>query len=204
MKILVVDTETTGLAGAPWDLVLDVAVAEADVSAGTVRPVYSQVVGHDVSSWDGRLRSSWIFSNSDLTVEEVGEGKPMGTVAEELRILLNGRPCTSYNTGFDFDRFLLREPWSLRPVIAQDVMEAAHRVVPGDHNLGGGLTSWPKLSKAYAALCPDDPGGIGDSQRHRALEDAVMAACVLLKLSDMGAYTGQPDGDSIEPSRPAD
>jgi DNA polymerase-3 subunit epsilon len=204
MRIYVLDTETTGLSGCPADLVLEVAAVEADTSSRTVRPVYSQVVGYDVSSWSDGLRGSWIFHNSDLTVEEVGEGKPMGTVAEELRILLNGRPCTSYNTGFDFDRFLLREPWSLRPVIAQDVMEAAHRVVPGDHNLGGGLTSWPKLSKAYAALCPDDPGGIGDSQRHRALEDAVMAACVLLKLSDMGAYTGQPDGDSIEPSRPAD
>lgn len=41
MKVLVLDTETTGLSGAPKDLVLEVAVAEADTSARTVRPVYS-------------------------------------------------------------------------------------------------------------------------------------------------------------------
>ncbi len=194
MKILVVDTETTGLAGAPWDLVLDVAVAEADVSAGTVRPVYSQVVGHDVSSWDGRLRSSWIFSNSDLTVEEVGAGRPQAAVVKEVRGILDFSLCTSYNASFDFGRFLYRDPWRVRPWLAPDVMLKAHRLVDGDREFEDGSTSWPKLSKAYAKLCPGDPAGIGSRQRHRALEDAEMAAHVLLALVDAGAYPKAPRG----------
>ncbi|MBR6038730.1 MAG: hypothetical protein IKP53_08435 [Candidatus Methanomethylophilaceae archaeon] len=188
MKILVVDTETTGLEGCPYDLLVDFAAVEADTSAGTVRPVYTQTVGYDVSKWGPELRSSWIFKNSDLTVEEVGAARPLAAVAREVRSLLYRTRCTSYNVPFDFGKFLLRQPWGVRPWLCPDIMLRAHALVDGDYEFDDGSTSWPKLSKSYAELCPDDPGGIGGSQRHRALEDAVMAAHVLLELDSRGKY----------------
>ena len=191
MKILVVDTETTGLEGCPRDLVLEVAAVEADTSEGAVRPVYSQVVGYDVDAWSPGLGDSWVFRHSDLTLAEVSGGKPLREAAEEARALLDGRECTSYNVAFDFGRFLSRPPWGVRPRLCPDVMLRASRLVEGDHMFGGGSASWPKLSKAYAALCPGDPGGIGRRQRHRALEDAAMAAHVLLALDSMGEYMPQ-------------
>jgi len=189
MRVLVVDTETTGLNGCrSGDLVLDVAVVRADTHTGEVEPVYSQVVGYDVSSWNARMRDSWVFHNSDLTVEEVGEGRPLAAVAREVRGILDHSIATSYNVAFDFSKFLDWEPWSVRPVMAPDPMLCAHALVDGDYLFDDGSTSWPKLSKAYSVLCPGDPGGIGGAQRHRANEDAVMAAHVLLALVERGEY----------------
>ena len=57
-KILVLDTETTGLVGGPefpgdkkHDLVVDIGICEACLSTGKVREIYSSVVGYDVDEW---------------------------------------------------------------------------------------------------------------------------------------------------------
>lgn len=188
MRVLVVDIETTGLCGCPQDLVVEVAVADADTSSGRVGRIYSEVVGYDVSSWDDGLKGSWIFSHSDLTLEDVASGVPMDDVAEDVRRLLLGRPCTSYNREFDLGRFLSREPWGARPRSAPCVMLRASRLVEGDYLFSDGSTSWPRLSKAYAELCPEDPAAIGGEQTHRALDDALMAAYVLIELVARGEY----------------
>ena len=94
--ILVLDTETTGLKGAKYvdspfmdpffkkersvdfdsldwsrygDIVVDVGICEVNLRERTVRDVYSSIVGYDVSTWTEEMRTSWIFENTDLTVE---------------------------------------------------------------------------------------------------------------------------------------
>lgn len=190
MIVRVVDTETTGLGG--WthgDHVVDVGVAEADTAAGTVVPLYSQIVGHDVSRWSPEQRGAWIFSHSDLTLDDVAGARPAPAVAKELSGILSGRIVTSYNLGFDLDKFLLHPPWRVEPaLLAPDIMIEAHRVVEGDLWSPNGSTSWPRLEKAYRELCPDDPAGMDGPQAHRALSDAVQAAHVLLRLVDRGIY----------------
>ena len=116
----------------------------------------------------------------------------MEAVAKEVRGMMDFSLCTSYNVGFDFMRFLMRQPWGVRPRLAPDIMVKAHRQVPGDSVFDDGSTSWPKLSKAYSVLCPDDPADIAGAQRHRAAEDALMAAHVLLELVDRGVYPSDP------------
>lgn len=69
--IYVIDTETTGLKGAPQDVVVDIGICRVDLIEGSVEPVYSSVVGYDTSKWNDYRLNAWIFENTDLTLEMV-------------------------------------------------------------------------------------------------------------------------------------
>ena len=70
-EIYVLDTETTGLRGAPDDVVVDIGITKVSLSKGTVKDVYSSVVGYDVEEWNDYRRNAWIFENTDLTLRDV-------------------------------------------------------------------------------------------------------------------------------------
>ena len=182
LEIYVIDTETTGLNGFPYDHVVDVAVCRALPAEGRAEPVLDSVVGHDVRSWPKEAREAWIFENTDLTLEQVASAAPATMVAAELRSLLRGRMVTSYNVQFDFNRFLDHRPWSLRgevnmtPCIMLRSMEVCR--IPGSYD----RYKWPKLQEAYDMIVEGDPAAIGEEQRHRAMEDALMASHVLIEL----------------------
>ncbi len=193
MIVDVVDTETTGLCGCRYgDRIVDIGIVEVDTDALTVTPVYSEIVGYDVSVWEPEQRNAWIFSHSDLTLGKVAAGKPFGEVVGDVHRILDGRKVTSYNLSFDFHKFLIPRPWSVDCLLCPDIMTSAHRVVGGDLLLPYGGTSWPKLSKAYEVLCPGDPAEIGGSQAHRALSDAVVAGYVMVELIRRGVYPTNP------------
>lgn len=189
MIVHVVDTETTGLDGCPHgDKVVDIGIVRVDTEGRTIRPVYSEIVGYDVSGWEPEQRNAWIFSHSDLTLEQVASGKPLDEVVADVRRILDGNVAASYNEIFDFTKFLRRRPWSVRCRLAPDIMLRAHRLVDGDIDFEDGSTSWPKLEKAYRELCPDDPADLNGPQTHRALSDAVMASHVMLRLIEEKVY----------------
>lgn len=195
MKIFVLDTETTGLNGAPEDCIVDIGVVRLDTQSGSVIPVYNQVIRSDVDTWDERQKNAWIFSHSDLTVEAVATAlmNPADMVSDmNLLAEITHFPWTSYNIKFDFGKFLNRDPWNFCPRMYTDVMEIASRYVNGDVVFDDGRVSWPKLEKAYRKLCPEDPAHI-EKQTHRALSDAIQAAyvldaCLRLEEDSMGDY----------------
>lgn len=187
-EVYVVDTETTGLSGYGRDLVLDIGIVKVDTEAGTAEDVYSQIIGYDISTWPTMWKEAWIFSHSDLTLESVTHGLKAERAAREVQRILNGKICTSYNTAFDFGKFLRWAPWMINARYAPDIMVAAHREVDGDYEFEDGSTSWPRLDKAYAEICPDDPVGLKGVQRHRALSDAQAAAAVMLRLIERDEY----------------
>lgn len=188
LEIFVLDTETTGLVGCPNDHIVDVAVCRVRPYLGTVEPVMSTVVGHDVSKWPQDQKEAWIFENTDLTLDDVMSATPAPFVAAELQSLLEGRMATSFNVKFDFDRFLYHRPWSLQgrmkltPCIMLSSMPVCR--IPGTYD----QYKWPRLQEAYDMLVDGDPAQIGEEQRHRALEDAVMASYVLIELIRRGLY----------------
>ena len=127
-EIYVLDTETTGLDGAPMDLVLDIGICKVSLREGTVEDWYSSVLGYDVEWWDDRLLNSWIFQNSDLTVDEIAFARKSAMqVIDEVRRLLKGKNVTTYNTVYDLGKFLYQEPWSMRGWFNEctDIMKAA-------------------------------------------------------------------------------
>ena len=170
MRVFVVDTETTGLCGCDrGDRVVDIGIVEVDTERGTVMPVYSEIVGYDISGWSEDQKNAWIFSHSDLTLDMVSRAEPLEEIARDVRLILDGNVAASYNEGFDFDKFLFN----------------------GDHLFSDG-SSWPKLETAYRGLCPDDPAHLDGPQAHRALSDAVVASYVMLALIGRGEYPARP------------
>ncbi|MDR0523563.1 MAG: hypothetical protein LBG62_03985 [Candidatus Methanoplasma sp.] len=191
-EIYVLDTETTGLNGAPADVVVDVGVCAVDVARGTVRDAYSSIVGYDVGEWDRGRREAWIFQNTDLTLEMVAAAPPRHRVDADLRALLRGRSLTTYNIPFDLGKFLYREPWSMRGVFEEraDIMKAATEVCKLPSQYYGVRYRFPTLERAYSMAFGDgDPAGIGGKQDHRALSDARMASHLMLKMIRDGDYS---------------
>jgi len=101
-EVYVVDTETTGLNGSPWDKVVDIAICRVVLGEERVDEVYSSVVGHDTSQWSYEMKHSWIFGNTDLTPEAVGRAPPEKDIALEVSRILSGKNTTSFNFSFDF------------------------------------------------------------------------------------------------------
>jgi len=189
-EIYVIDTETTGLDGGPKDLVVDIGICSADIINGTVKDVYSSVVGYDVTDWEEHRTKAWIFENTDLTLDEVAAARPFFKVKEDVSRHLRGRVVTSYNVPFDMDKFLFREPWHLKGAfnVCTDIMKAATDVCKLPSELYGVSYRFPKLDHAYKTIVNGDPACIGDKQSHRALSDAKMASYILIEMYRTGNY----------------
>ncbi len=190
-EVYVLDTETTGLHGAPEDVVVDIGICLVDLDAGTVTEAYSAVVGHDVDAWNDYRRNAWIFENTDMTLDMVRDGVPFAQVREEVLELIGGARATSYNTGYDFDKFLFREPWGLKGAFreCQDIMLAATDVCKLESFYYQGSYRWPRLEVAYRTILGDeDPAGIEGVQDHRALSDARVASHIMIAMHDAGLY----------------
>ena len=183
--VYVIDTETTGLTGAPKDKVVDIAICRVTLGESTVKEIYSSVVGHDTSGWSNDLKRSWIFENTDLTLEMVNNAPPEEQVVREVTEILKGSNVTSFNVAYDLDKFLYRPPWSLhgRFIPFKCIMLASRDVckIPGIYE----EYKWPKLEEAYRMIVKKDIAG---KQTHRAMGDALMASEVLIALHNKGNY----------------
>lgn len=189
-EIYVLDTETTGLKGAPRDLVVDVGICRVSLRKGTVEDAYSSVLGYDVDMWDDYLRNAWIFQNTDMTLEMVADAPPAISVIDDVRRILRRKAVTAYNVRYDMDKFLYQEPWNMKGefTLCSDIMIAATPVckVPGMYN-GQGYR-YPKLDVAYSRIVEGDPAGINGKQDHRALSDARMASHLMIAMFRNGDY----------------
>ncbi len=189
--IYVIDTETTGLKGAPEDVVVDVGITRVDLSDGTVEDIYSSVLGYDVDQWDDYRRNAWIFENTDMTLEMVAEAPNAMDVIDRVRRILKGKRVTAYNIGYDMDKFLYLEPWNMRGLFTPcaDIMLAATQVCKLPSQYYGRSYRYPKLNYAYKTIVEGDPAGICGVQDHRALSDARMASYLLLQMRADGTYS---------------
>lgn len=188
-EMFLIDTETTGLRGYPIDHVVDVGICKIDLRDGSVEPVYESVVGHNVALWDEEHQNAWIFEHSDLTLKDVASAKSADDVAVDMYEILRSEYLTSYNVGFDIQKFLRYAPFRVGEYVSRilpDPMLIATDIccIPGACS----SYKWPKLEEAYSILCPDDPANIKGCQDHRALSDARVASYVLIELHKRGLY----------------
>ena len=188
--IYVLDTETTGLEGAPKDVVVDVGITKVSLRHGTVEDAYSSVLGYDVDCWDDYRRNAWIFQNTDMTLEMVENAPPAMKVIEDVRRMLRGKTVTTYNIAYDLDKFLYQEPWCMRGTFKQcfDIMLAAMKVCKLPSQSYGREYRYPKLDYAYSTIVEGDPANINGVQDHRALSDARMASHLMIKMFRDGTY----------------
>ena len=189
-EIYVLDTETTGLYGAPKDVVVDVGITKVSLRKGTVSDVYSSVLGYDTDEWDDYRQNAWIFQNTDMTLEMVSQAPPAMKVIDDVRRILNRKNATAYNIGYDFDKFLYLEPWNLKGTFnpCPDIMLAAKDICKLPSQYYGREYRYPKLDYAYEHIVDGDPAGIHGKQDHRALSDARMASYVMIQMFRNGDY----------------
>jgi DNA polymerase III, alpha subunit (gram-positive type) len=183
-EIYVIDTETTGLDGAPLDVIVDIGICVVNLARGSVKDVYSSVVGYDVTEWDDHRKKAWIFENTDLTLDMVASSNPLDSVRKEVKEILDGKNVTAYNIPFDMDKFLYRSPWHLRSVFKEctDIMKAATNVCKLPSQFYGVQYRFPKLDHAYNTIVKNDPLMTFGKQDHRALSDSRMASYVMIEM----------------------
>ena len=190
-EIYVLDTETTGLKGAPTDLVLDVGICKVRLSEGIVEDCYEAVLGYDVDDWDDYLRNAWIFSNSDLTLDDVAfSRKSAAQVMDEVRRILKGKAVATYNMEYDLGKFLYQEPWNMHGWFNEctDIMKAATPICKIPNQYGYKDYQYPRLEVAYEKITSGDPAGLRGKQDHRALSDARAASWLMVQMYRDGAY----------------
>lgn len=176
--MFIVDIETTGLNGIrAGDKIVEVGVVK--LTPEGIEDVYQAVVNQpDIENY----ADAWVFQHTDLTVEDVRNGVPEEEVILKMRHILNGKFATSYNTPFDFDKFLMCWPWAVNPIIPFDIMDLATDFIRPPYD------GWIRSEVAYNVIFPEDQPGLGEKQSHRALDDARREAYILLGC--LGLYQG--------------
>lgn len=185
MDIYVVDTETTGLDGTQYgDKIIEIAVCKLNTKNGKISGEYNSLVGY--SEFD---ENAWVFQNTELIPDMVRWAPQAKNVIDIIQHILKNKYVTSYNIDFDFNRFLIPEPWKipyrkLMPCIMQtatDVCEIPRYDYYGQFD----GYKWPSLFEAYSMLIKDDGK---HTPKHRAMSDCYAATLVLRELIKKNIY----------------
>lgn len=173
--LFVLDTETTGLMGAPEDSIVEVGVARVDLRRGKVYPEYSRIINAPLT--EDQYAHAWVFEHTDLKPEDCRSSPYfVRQVANELMYLYSGEVFTAYNVEYDFDKFLKKDPWYFEPTLAPCIMKSCAEILAPDGR-------WLRAQEAYDRLCPDNPADLpGGVEQHRALSDAICEGWILIRL----------------------
>ena len=175
LNLYVLDTETTGLQGAPIDSVVEIGIARVDIDRCKVYPEWTRIINAPLT--EQQKKEAWVFNNTDLTPDDCLYSPYFtGMVADELNCTYSGEPFTAYNREFDFDKFLSKDPWHFHAGYLPCLMETTRQCL----NITG---RWLKAQEAYDILCPDNPAQLPEGrEQHRALSDAVCEGWIMLRL----------------------
>lgn len=131
-EIYIVDLETTGLIGAPMDMILEIGIVKLNLNNGTIEEIYNTVInpGEEALKWYEETNGEpWIFKNAYMTPEEVEDvGIDIADANHDLQEILRNKWVTSYNVPFDFTKFLMEYPYTLyrcNPIIPFDIANLA-------------------------------------------------------------------------------
>jgi len=176
VKINVVDIETTGFYP-ERDHIVEIGIVILDTNDGNMQTAFSQIV-HE-PGFGPEHQSAWVFGNSDLTHDEVMKARPLSFFRDEIQSILGARPSTAFNSDFDF-RFLEHRGFSIQKCPC--IMKACTPIVKLPGNFG--RYKWPKVEEAWRFFFPDDDY----TEQHRAADDALHEAYILLKIHRLGKY----------------
>lgn len=175
-KLVVLDTETTGLVKHRWAQVIELAGVMLDEDGEEVGVFERLVHAEPPPEADEALRINGISRDMLLTA-----GRPMAEVVKDFQLFVGPAPVTSFNV--DFDAPMLKR-MGLEMRFGDCIMLAAHRVMgaAGALPMQYGRPKWPSLREAclFFGVPQVEPS-------HRALSDARMAAAVLMHLRQQGA-----------------
>lgn len=174
-QLLVLDIETTGL-NPSIDKIVEIGIVFLDLNFDTIAPMFNAVLNNAADSITGQ---EWVFKNTSLSMLEV-VWSPFSLSDVKFFIERLKLPWVSYNTLFDFTFLaennirvnnILQDPM----IILSDIMK-----LPRKNGLKG--YKWPKVVEAAKFL------GIDEIEQHRALQDAIFEAKIILEMYKRNMY----------------
>ncbi len=180
-KILVIDIETTGFL--PNGSIVECGIVELDLESGEIKEVFNSLLREPTfteESW-----GSWIFSNSDLTAQEVCDAPEASLIYPQIQYVIDQYPTgvTAYNRNFDVDFLVSRGIRFGRLLPCPMLLLTPICKLPFPR--GGSGFKFPKCEEAHRYLFPD----VEYTEAHRGLSDATDEARIIYKLYTMGIFT---------------
>lgn len=174
MEIIVLDIETTGLYRNS-DAIVEIGMVLVDTDKKTIKPIFDNVVNHD--KFDKyKHKNAWIFSHSNLTVEDVINAKSLEEYRPTIQSYLDTYPMTAFNMKFDTS-FLEENGFSLKKT--KCLMESSK---PFNKNrLANGARKTPNVEEIYHQFYPEEKDFV---EAHRGCDDAYREGKILLKLCE--------------------
>lgn len=179
MMIGIVDIETTDFFGRGGHIV-EVGIASLDTETGEVRTVFDSVCREP--GMTAKERKAWIFSNSDLTVEQVRAAPLLVDLHSDIQKAFDSFDAvTAYNKSFDLtfllDRgFEVKKEWPCPMKVATPICK-----LPGKYK----DYKWPSVEEAWKHFYPDEPY----VELHRGADDAAHEAKIVFALHKLGKMT---------------
>lgn len=188
--ILVVDIETTGFLNKGGKIV-EIGIVKLDLSTGEITPAYNALVREDGFGPNHTTGAyGWIFSNSDLTYEEVENAPSLESQREEIQVLFDEYYATAFNKAFDFD-FLRDRGFTIKDLPCP--MKVATPICKLPNKFGYNSYKWPTVEEAWEHFFGSQTGYI---EAHRGYDDAAHEAEIVYRLYELGHFKVpfKPDG----------
>lgn len=178
--ILVVDIETTDT-NPHVGKILEIGIVSLDLETGKIIELFDQVLRED--GLTAKHRDSWIFSNSDMTIEEIRNAPPASEVLPQVQAIFDMYPLgvTAFNRNFDVGFLKSRGINCGRDL--QDPMLIATNLCKLPSPRGRGW-KWPKAQEAYDYFFPDNQY----VEAHRGCDDAKHEAEMVYELWKLGLF----------------
>lgn len=166
--IIVLDIETTGLTPA-CDMICEIGICQLNLETGQVDPIFSQICQEKNKEFG---EYSWVFQNSDLTIEDVINAPYFSEFQSELQNMFDlNIPIAAYNQEFDFG-FLEYRGLKIRNKFWDPMLKLTPILkIPGYY----GKYKWPSVQEAWNFF----NGKHNYKEGHRALDDAMHEAQII-------------------------
>jgi DNA polymerase III alpha subunit (gram-positive type) len=177
MKIAIVDIESTGFSHEK-DCIVEIGIVIADTVTREKEIVFNKVVKEaHFNSSNKRHQDAWIFSNSDLTIDEVDNADSLETYREEIQEIFNKHKATAFNKKFDFE-YLISRGFNIKQLDCLMLKSMNHTKLPGKY---ASQYKWPTVMEAYAHFFPNT----NYDELHRGADDAFHEADIMFALVDI-------------------
>ncbi len=176
-RIVVIDTETTGLDPSNNEIV-EIAAIALDCKTYQYQTLFNSLCNPGLQQ--ERLEKTWVCIEGLITPDEILMAQEHDIVAQDFLITLGDNQWTTFNLNFD-SGFLQRKPWLLPETRLSCIMEVAKPVCALPHDLYD--YKYPRLDEAYSIIVRKHP-----LTGHRALTDATMATEILIWLIKNNYY----------------
>jgi DNA polymerase-3 subunit epsilon len=180
--ILVVDIETTGFLNKGGKIV-EIGIVKLNLATGEITPAYNSLVREDGFGKHHTVGAfGWIFSNSDLTYEEVEAAPSLESQREVIQELFDEFYATAFNKAFDFD-FLHDRAFTIKDLPCP--MKVATPICKLPNQYGYNSFKWPTVEEAWQHFFG---ASTGYKEAHRGYDDAEHEAKIVYKLYELGHF----------------